>query len=358
MELPTMPDLFNVLQMSGTVNTAIVGMTKNVGKTVTLNYLVGRFEECAIKIGLVSAGYDGERFDRLTLKDKPRIYAPEGALVATAKACFDAADAELELLEISPLSTPLGQVCLALVKKAGLVELAGPGSVSGLGMLIAKMAGFGAEHVLVDGAINRIASASPLLTEATILATGASLGPTMDDVIRKTIFRKELFDTLYPVDEGLTKAAREALQRGNAALLTYEGAQCEIETVTAMIPLLAGEQIIESCNTDTTALVFGGALVDKNLHDLMQRFLKPPLIIVHDATRIFITPEIYYRYKNQGGSVAVLEPINLIAVTLNPTDPAGRGYDPGMFLERMREMLHPCPVYDLIYEKANIISKG
>jgi hypothetical protein len=358
MELPTMPDLFNVLQMTGTMKTAIVGMTKNVGKTVTLNYLVGKFEECAIKTGLVSAGYDGERFDRLTLKDKPRIYAPQGSLVATAKACFDAADAELELLEISSLSTPLGQVYLALVNKAGLVELAGPGSVSGLDKLIDKMAGFGAEHIVVDGAINRIASASPLLTEATILATGASLGPTMDDVIRKTVFRKELFDTLCPADEGLTKAAREALQRGSAALLTYEKAQCEFEAVTAMIPLLAGEQVIESCSADTTALAFGGALVDKNLYDLMQRLLKPPLIIVHDATKIFITPEIYYRYKNQGGSIAVLEPINLIAVTLNPTDPAGRGYDPSMFLERMREVLSPCPVYDLIYEKANITPKG
>jgi hypothetical protein len=353
-----MPDLYKVLQMTGTVNTAIVGMTKNVGKTVTLNYLVGKFEECAIKIGLVSAGYDGERFDRLTLKDKPRIYAPQGSLVATAKACIDAADAELELLETSSLSTPLGQVCLALVKKAGLVELAGPGSVSGLDILIRKMAGFGAEHILVDGAINRIASASPLLTESTILATGASLGPTMDDVIRKTIFRKELFDTLCPEDKELGKAAQEALQAGDAALLTYEGVQCEAETVTAMIPLLAGEQVIESCCADTAALAFGGALVDKNLQDLMKRFLKPPLVIVHDATRIFITPEIYYRYKNQGGSIAVLKPINLIAVTLNPTDPAGRGYDPQMFLERMREVMSPCPVYDLIYEQANITPKG
>jgi hypothetical protein len=59
---------------------------------------------------LISAGYDGERFDRLTLKDKPRIYAPRGALVATAKACFDAAEAGLELLESSEFSTPLGEV--------------------------------------------------------------------------------------------------------------------------------------------------------------------------------------------------------------------------------------------------------
>jgi len=42
----------------------------------------------------------------------------------------------------------------------------------------------------------------------------------------------------------------------------------------------------------------------------------------------------------------------LIAVTVNPTDPCGRGYAPEMFLERMRESLAPCPVFDLVYERS------
>jgi hypothetical protein len=172
-------------------------MTKNVGKTVTLNYLVKQFEQAGISVGLVSAGYDGERFDRLTLKEKPRIYAPRDSLVATARACIEAAEANLELIEVSSFSTPLGPVCLARTKEAGLVELAGPGSASSLKSLSNKMFSYGAGHVLVDGAINRIASASPSVTDATILASGASLGPTMDDVIRKTIYRRELFEIAY-----------------------------------------------------------------------------------------------------------------------------------------------------------------
>ncbi len=330
-------------------STAIVGMTKNVGKTVTFNYLVETFEKKAVNVGLISAGYDGERFDRLTLKDKPRIYAPKGALVATAKACYEAAEAGLEMLESSSFSTPLGEVLLARVERAGLVELAGPGSVSALSKLVAKMFGFGAGYVLVDGAINRLASASPLLTDGTILATGAALGPTMDDVIKKTVFRRNLF-TAPKVEGEMGEAARSGLEEGSAVLLHREDCDFRIEPVKATIPLLAGAQLIDRCRRETEALVFGGALVDKNLEEVMEHYPIPPNLIVKDATRLFISPELYYRFINQGGNIKVLDRINLVAITLNPTDPCGRGYDPQMFLERMKEALSPCPVFDLVFE--------
>ncbi len=346
-----MSELFRLLQEEDIKATAIIGMTKNVGKTVTFNHLVRQFMKTGIILGLVSAGYDGERFDRLTLKDKPRIYAPEDAYIATAKACFEAAEAGLELIEASSVSTPLGSVYLARVKESGLVELAGPGSISGLQELTGRMFNFGANHVLVDGAINRLASASPLLTGATVLATGASLGPTMEDVIKKTVFRRELLELPRVNDEAIYRAARKGLESGDAALLLQDGNNCYFEPVSALIPLMAGTKIIEKCKPDTTALVFGGALVDKNLQEISTLLPAPPAVIVQDATKLFISPEYYYRYLNRGGEIMVLNQLNLAAVTLNPTDPGGRGYDPKMFLERMTEALSPCPVFDLLYEE-------
>ena len=72
--------LINLIDARAATAVAIVGMTKNVGKTVTLNCLIDRYAAARRILGLVSAGYDGERFDRLTLKDKPRIHVPAGAL--------------------------------------------------------------------------------------------------------------------------------------------------------------------------------------------------------------------------------------------------------------------------------------
>lgn len=345
-----MSELFRLLQDQKRRTVAIVGMTKNVGKTVTLNHLVKEFEKKGDSIGLVSAGYDGERVDRLTLKEKPRIYAPPGAVVATAEACFNAADARLEFLEAGSASTPLGVVYLARVLESGLVELAGPGSISGLTELIRKMYSYGSESVLVDGAINRIASASPLVTEGTVLATGASLGPTMDDVIKKTVFRRELFETEKMEDELFLTEARASLKDGNAALINYCNEGYSSESVRAPIPLLAGSQVVDKCKEGTAALVFGGALVDSLLESILKLFTKPPLIIVQDATRLFISADTYYRFKNRGGEIQVMDKLNLIAVTLNPSDPNGRGYEPGMFLEKMKEALNPCPVFDIVYE--------
>lgn len=345
-----MLDLFQLVRFKEAGALAIVGMTKNVGKTVTLNYLVERFACSGVALGLVSAGYDGERFDRLTLKEKPRIYAPVGAVVATAEACFEAAEATLDLLLKSPFATPMGEVCIGRVKEAGLIELAGPGSAAALRALIEQMKAQGTVQVLVDGAINRIASASPFVTGATILATGASVGPLLDDVIRKTIFRCHVLETPAVEDRLLLEAARQALNRGEAALLQKREGCWEAEILHAPIPLLAGAQLRRRYRRDTAAVVLGGALVDGMLLEMGKVSLPPPLVIIRDATRNFATEEVYTRYLQRGGEIRVMQAINLPAITVNPTDPAGAGYEPLDFLRRIAAALAPRPVFDLVLE--------
>ena len=345
--MDTACDFFSRVAASAAAKLAIVGMTKNVGKTVTLNYLVSRYAAAGRALGLVSAGYDGERFDRLTLKDKPRIHAPAGTLIATAEACFDAAGAVLEIVHRSRISTPLGAVWVGRVREAGLVELAGPGSISGLQMLTEQMKELGAEQVLVDGAINRLASASPTVTTGVILASGASVAPVLDDVILRTRFRCVLLRTPALEDSLMEEKARQALSRGDAAMLHRVGCTYEVESLRAPIPLIAGAGLKARCRQDTVAVVFGGALVDSLLSDMLE-LPSPPYLIVRDATKIFTSPELYYRYLNRGGAIRVLQRINLIAVTLNPTDPLGKGYPPQEFLRQVSDALVPLPVFDLV----------
>lgn len=343
-----MSELYKLLEKQEANVTAIVGMTKNVGKTVTLNHLIRMFEQSGVITGLVSAGYDGESFDRLNLKSKPRIYVPKNSLVATAKACFEAAEADLELIEQSSYSTPLGSVCLGRVRRAGNVELAGPASASGLKDLSNAMLALGAEHVLVDGAINRLASASPAVAGGIILTSGAALSSMMEEVIDKTVFRRDLLE-LPGIDEDLLLlAAREGLKKGNAALVHRGKDDYLVEPTRAVIPLLACAELVDKCRRDTAALVFGGALVDNSLNDIMSLYSEPPAVIVNDATRVFISPEVFYRFLSRGGKILVLNEINLIAVTLNPTDPGGQGFDPLVFLKKMSKALSPCPVFDLV----------
>jgi hypothetical protein len=345
-----MSDLFQLVRLSGAGELAIVGMTKNVGKTVTLNYLIDRFARSGTTLGLVSAGYDGERFDRLTLREKPRIFVPAGAVVATAEACFDAAEAALDLLSGSPFTTPMGEVYISRVREAGLVELAGPGSAAALRALIGQMKEHGAAQILVDGAINRIASAAPSVTGATILATGAPVGPLLDDVIRKTVFRCNILETPVVADRLLLEAAQEGLSRGEAALLQNRDGVWEAETLHAPIPLLVRAQLRRRYRKETAAVALGGALVDQMLLEISKLALPPPSVIIRDATRNFVTPGVYARYLQRGGKIRVLQAINLLAVTVNPTDPAGAGYEPRNFLRKLTAALAPRPVFDLVLE--------
>lgn len=346
-----MAGFFDLIRSRNAGALAIVGLTKNVGKTVTLNYLTGCFTRAGTPPGLVSAGYDGESYDRLTLKEKPRIYAPAGSIVATARACFEAAGAHLSLLEQSRFSTPLGEICLGRAERAGRVELAGPGSAAALRRIVERMRFYGAERVLVDGAINRLASASPAVTGAVILATGAAAGAELEDVVRKTVFRRDLLLTSRPPDRALLAAAEDGLHRGEAALLHREGTAWRAEPLHAPLPLLAGELIRARCRANTPAVVLGGALVDPLLEMLGEPGCPVGTVLLRDATRIFVSPEIYHRFTGRGGKIGVLRAIDLLAVTLNPADPAGKGYEPRLFLERMTRELAPCPVFDLVLEE-------
>mgnify|MGYP005827736867 CR=1 FL=1 len=72
---------------------SIVGLAKNAGKTVTLNYLIEQAENLNLSIGITSTGRDGESTDLVTNTQKPSIYVGEGMYVATAKKMLLLSDA-------------------------------------------------------------------------------------------------------------------------------------------------------------------------------------------------------------------------------------------------------------------------
>ena len=52
---------------------SLVGLSKNAGKTVTLNRLIRAAAGLGIPLGLLSTGRDGEPVDAVTELPKPRI---------------------------------------------------------------------------------------------------------------------------------------------------------------------------------------------------------------------------------------------------------------------------------------------
>ena len=77
---------------------SIIGMAKNSGKTVTLNHLLLEAMEEGIQVGITSLGRDGESLDLVTETEKPRIFATEGTIIATATSLLSLGDANVEII--------------------------------------------------------------------------------------------------------------------------------------------------------------------------------------------------------------------------------------------------------------------
>lgn len=292
---------------------SIIGMAKNVGKTTTLNHLIADFKRQNMKLALTSIGRDGERVDVVTKTAKPEIYVYSGTYIITAEKLIPLCDITKEIVRVTKMNTPMGRIVVLQALSDGFVQLGGPSMTRQISDLLKTLP---VDKVIVDGAISRKSLASPDVTEATILCTGASLSRSQATVIEETRHAVEILTLPKLEDKEL--------------LVKLEGATEEIHAPKDGL------------------IYFPGAVSEGRIRDLIQSSakLKDTVIVAEDSSKIFIKPATYEKLRIKGGALRVLNPIHLIAVTVNPTSPYNIGFDPELFLKQMRETL-PVPVYDV-----------
>ncbi len=148
----------------------IAGTAKNTGKTTTLVEAIRFFHNHRKDLFITGIGFDGEDFDNITGLPKPRVFIPEGTIVATALPLLHSSPAQFEVLKDTGIRCALGRIFLGRATVSERVVLAGPASTKDLSSVVA----LAAENsvVLLDGAFSRI---SPMVVaDSLILATGAA----------------------------------------------------------------------------------------------------------------------------------------------------------------------------------------
>jgi hypothetical protein len=172
---------------------SLIGLSKNVGKTTTTNYLletlISQRLYRAEEIAITSLGLDGEAIDALTGLPKPRYVPQIGILVATTADLLHQAEnegAQFHHMQEFPGRTALGPVILARVSRTGQIIIAGPTLLSQLRSVLDKLEAYGARLSIIDGAINRLGAAAPTISDACIVCTGTSAGATPEIVARRT----------------------------------------------------------------------------------------------------------------------------------------------------------------------------
>jgi hypothetical protein len=201
---------------------AFIGTSKHAGKTTAMNGFIASAVRQGRRLGIASVGLDGEWLDTILGLPKPRVFAPEGALVASAEGALAASSARFEYLEELPIPTPLGSVLVAQVTMPGHVVLAGVRRRSDVALALPALEHLGAEFCLLDGAFERVAAAAPELIDAAVVAVGAVLGASPDEVARRAAAFLRRFQ-LPETPEELKRALEPAHRAGEAGYWTERG---------------------------------------------------------------------------------------------------------------------------------------
>ena len=316
---------------------SIVGMAKNTGKTTCLNYAIRRLQEEGRKIALTSIGLDGEERDILYDTPKPRIVLHDGMVFITSEKDYEQREFPAELLSVSERITPLGYLVTARAKGSGKVVLSGPSDSSWLQEMIAAMPQYGVELTLVDGALSRMSLASPAVTDAMILCTGAACSIQLPQLIDKTKFRCRLIDL-----ERLHGNRQKQLLPIESGVWQWRG---KWEKISDSVFTLQkeSERFLEELHT----IYVSGAVTNHFLNLLSVKKNRHIELIVNDFTKLFIEPATYEKFIRRGGSIKVLQKAKLLAVCTNPISPHGARLNPIVLKEQMQDALQ-LPVYDIV----------
>lgn len=317
---------------------AIIGMDKNCGKTTCFNYLLSELADYGVTVGVTSVGVDGERTDAVTRSPKPEIVLREGTVFVTSEHYYHTKRLSAELFYISKEFSATGRMVTAKTLTGGKIILAGPSSTVKLKESLKNMELYGAEICLVDGAISRKSLASPFVTEATLLATGAALSANYREVVEQTLFAYQLMH-LAIIDEPYATWIKGCPEGISVVQSDRRIRHLPIRSLLQLNRL--SDEMIEH----DAIWYITGAVTDKELLSLADD-VRCGAIVVPDFTHLFITAKVYRLYLAKGRKIYVLNSVNLVAITVNPYSPYGYHLNSKELIKSLSEVVE-IPVIDV-----------
>jgi len=323
---------------------SIIGLAKNVSKTTTLNHVI-QVLKGGYQLGLTSIGRDGEKYDAITSLPKPRIFVESGTIIATALQSLRNSELKSEIINKTGINTPMGEIQIVKALNSGFIEVAGPSINSELKLICDDLLKLGCDLVLIDGAFDRRSYASPLISQATILSTGASVSKEMKEVLDITHHTVNLLTLECEEDDQIINLANDIISKAKVGIINEDHYIKILDLLTALDSV---EEILHQLSDSTRFLVINGAITDEFVENLIKRsdIYKTIKLLVPDATKLFLKKGTFEKYLKKGGVIKVLNKIKIIIITINPTSPLGYKFDKFKFLSELKKGI-AIPIYDL-----------
>lgn len=323
------------VQALGLRTVAVMGMTKNTGKTVSLNHLLAQAHQAHVSVGLTSIGRDGEERDQVFSIPKPPVMVTPGCLVATARDTLLRAKVRTRLLGGTGIDSPMGEIVLVKALDGGEMEVAGASRSHDQHRVIALLRQCGAELVLLDGALGRSHHASPAIADGVVLATGAAIGGGVQDVLRKTRDRLAILG-IAQAEDALAAQVTPAFDCGGVGAWDTDGQPLWVE---AMATLNAAPRLLQLLDSRVRTIAVSGAVARRVWLALTVLLQAHPglTLVVADGTKLFIDAVDLAQFERQGGRVCALRAIRMAGITLNPFSPFGGSFGAHAFLTEARD---------------------
>lgn len=322
---------------------SIVGLEKNTGKTECLKYVLNRLPVEQKRIAVTSIGIDGETVDQVTRTQKPEIVLRQDMFFGTSEMHYRQRRLVSELIDVSDENTSLGRVVTAKALTSGKILLSGPSSSSSMQRWMTSMRRLGIDLVIVDGALSRLSSASPAVSQAMILSTGAAYSANLNTLVQKTAFIVDLINLDLTSEEN--RRLLQPIEKG-VWCIDSDRQLHDLHLASSLAQQISFDGV-ENCET----LFVAGALVDGFLEKVINnKVLRETEIVVRDFTRIFVSPQLFRQFLRARGRIRVLQKSKLIAVTVNPTSPSGYVLDSDLLCKTLSETIN-FPIYDLLKSK-------
>ena len=277
---------------------AVVGASKNAGKTTTLLALAAAVRAHGA-VGFLSIGRDGEARDAFLDFAKPQVLVEKDDWLVTAANLAAHCGRALRIEAALPFVTALGATVLAEARGPVAVELAGVAHRAQWAQAANALKSY-VHTVLIDGAYHRQAAAHPAVADGVVLAIGAIAGNGAEDAL----------------------AAALPTLRALAAPPTVGGPPWRMMT---------------------------GALTDA-------RAAAAPADtwwLATDPSRILLTAAGWRALDRGGGRVGVAHAVPLLAVTCSPFHADGGATDPAAWLAAVAAWsvaagMPPVPIIDVV----------
>lgn len=319
---------------------SVVGLAKNAGKTECLNFILKNIKDFSKNVAITSIGIDGESYDQINRMPKPEIEIYKEMIFITSETHFRQKKFIAEILDISNIQTSLGRLMIARALSQGKIILSGPADTSSLKMLIDNMKRFEVNTTIVDGALSRLSPASPAVTEAMILATGAAVSKNIDKLVRNTKYVYDLIN-INPTDESLQDKL-SSLDSGIWAVCT-DGQIHNLQIPSSFMIDKNNEDIFRFGNT----FYVSGAISDSLLRFFKaQKNVNEIKIIIRDFTKIFASEDNFYAFIKKGGKIEALDKTKLLAISINPVSPEGYHLNGDKLKDELQKIID-VPIFDV-----------